>query len=129
MSDQQRARLAALERCVGSGDAAGQGHDVPHGQFGCRNDVGGRGIHDHDAGLGGCLDVHIVQTHTRAGDDLQVLGGRNGFCVDLGCGAHEDGVNICNRGQQLGAVRTVGLANFEIGTQGRNGCGREFFGQ
>ena len=39
------------------------------------DDVRGRSVHDHHAGLGGRADVHIVQPDAGAGDHVQVAGG------------------------------------------------------
>ncbi len=106
----------------------GAGDQQATGQLGSGDDVGGRGVDDHHAGLGGGGDVDVVQADARAGDDLQLLGDRQGLGVHLGGAADEDRVHIGDGGQQLGAVRTVAVADLEVRAQRVNGGGRQLFG-
>ena len=62
--------LAALERGVGRRDVARGGDQQTAGELGGGDDVGGRGVDDHHAGLGGGGDVDVVQADAGAGDDL-----------------------------------------------------------
>ena len=86
-------------------------------------------VDHHDAGLGGGLDVHVVQADAGAGDDLEVLGGGDGLGVHLGGGADQDRVDVGDRGEQLGTVGAVGLADFEVRAEGLDCGGRKFFGE
>ncbi len=71
----------------------------------------------------------MVQSDSGAGNDLQVLCRRDGFGINLGSRADENGIDIGDGFEQLGAVRSVGLTNFKVGTECRDGCRRELFGQ
>ena len=55
-----------------------------------------RGVHGHDALLGGGGKVHIVQAHAGAADDLELGGGFNDLRRDLGAAAHDQRVIILN---------------------------------
>ena len=105
-----------------------RGEQQADGELGGGDDVGGRGVDDHDAGLGGGGDVDVVEADAGAGDDLEVLGGGDGLGVDLGRGADEDRVDVGERGQQLGAVGAVAVADLEVGAERVDGGGRELFG-
>ena len=70
--------LAAAERGVGRADVAGRGEHQGDGELGGADDVGGRRVDDHDAGLGGGLHVDVVETDARAGDDLEATRRRRG---------------------------------------------------
>ena len=118
--------LAVLQRGAGGGNVAGQGQDVPDGQFSSGDNVRRRRVDHHDAGLRCSLDVHVVQPHTGACNDLQFLGCGNGLGIYLCCGANQDRVNVNNRGQQGCTVGSVCLADFKIRTQRLNGGGRKF---
>src|SRR5690606_21790244 len=120
---------AAPQRCVRCRNASGQEHDVAHGQFSGRDDVGSWSVGRHDASLGGCLYVYVVQAYAGTGDNLQVLCCGNCFCIYLGCRANEDCIYIGNGFEQLGAVRSVGLTNFKVGAECSNSCWGELFGQ
>ena len=121
--------LAVLEGGAGLRDVAGEAQDVAHGEFGGGDDVGRRGVDHHDTGLGGGLDVHVVQADAGAGDDLQVLRGGDGLGVHLGGGADQDGVDVGDGREQLGTVGAVGLADFKVRAKGLDCGGRKFFGE
>ena len=70
--------LAVLERRVRRGDVAGGGEHQRHRELGGADDVGGRGVDHHHAGLGRGLDVDVVEADTGAGDDLEQPGARPG---------------------------------------------------
>ena len=123
----ERFHSPSLSGGAGLRDVAGEAQDVPDGQFGGGDDVGGRGVDDHDAGRGGRLDVDVVEADAGAGDDLEVLGGGDGLGVHLGGGADQDRVDVGERGEQLGTVGAVGLADFEVRAEGVDCGGRKFF--
>ena len=86
-------------------------------------------VDDHDAGLGGGLDVDVVQADAGAGDDLEPAGRRR-------CASASTLVALRTRmastsaiaGQQRGAVGAVAVADLEVGAEGVDGGGRELFG-
>ena len=119
--------LAVLQRGVGRSDVARGGQHERHGELRGGDDVGGRGVHDHHAGLGGRLDVDVVEADTGAGDHLQLLGGGEGLGVDLGRAAHQDGVDVGDGGQEFGAVGAVAVADLEVGSERLHGGGAELF--
>jgi hypothetical protein len=108
---------------------AGQAQDVAHRQFGGGDDVRGGGIDNHHAGLGGRLDVNVVQADACTGDDFEVLGRGDGLGVHLRGRTDQDGVHVHDGGQELGAVGAVSLADFEVRAQGLDRGGRKFFGE
>jgi hypothetical protein len=120
--------LAALECLVGRGDVAGGGQQQADGELRGAGDVGGRRVHDHDTGLRGGLDVDVVEADAGAGDDLQLLGGRDGLGVDLGGRADQDRVDVDDGRQQGRAVGAVDGADLEVGPERVDGGGRELFG-
>jgi D-3-phosphoglycerate dehydrogenase len=120
--------LAVLQRGVGLRDVAGGGDEQAAGELGGGDDVGGRGVDDHHAGLGGGGDVDVVQAHTGAGDDLQLLGRGDGLGVHLGGGADEDGVDVGDRGQQLRPVGAVDVPDLEVRAERVHRGGRQLFG-
>ena len=48
--------------------------------------------------------------------------------VDLGGRAHQERVDVDDRGEQLGPVGAVAVPDLEVGTEGLHGCGAELFG-
>lgn len=120
--------LAVLQGGVGLRDVAGGGDEQTAGELGGGDDVGGRGVHDHHAGLGGGGDVDVVETDTGARDDLQLLGGGDRLGVHLGGGADEDRVDVDDRGEQLGAVGAVDVPDLEVRTERVHRGGRQLFG-
>ena len=121
--------LPVLEGGAGLRDVAGEAQDVADGQFGGGDDVRGRRVDHHDAGLGGGLDVDVVQADAGAGDDLEVLGGGDGLGVQLGGGADQDRVDVGDRGEQLGTVGAVSLADFKVRAEGLDCGGRKFLSE
>ena len=89
--------LAVLQRLVGGRDVAGRRQQQTYRQLGSRGDVGSRGIHNHDAGHCGGLDVHVVQTHSGTGDDLEAFGRSQRLLVDLGGRTDQYGVDVSQR--------------------------------
>ena len=63
--------LAVAQRGVRRADVAGGGEQQGDGELGGADDVGGRRVDDHDAGLGGGPDVDVVEADAGAGDDLE----------------------------------------------------------
>ena len=120
--------LPLCERRVRGGDVTGEAQDVPDGELGGRDDVRGRCVHDHDARRRGGLDVDVVEADARARDDLEVRRGRDRLGVDLRGGTHEDRVRLGECRQQRRAVGAVDDADVEVGPEGVDGGGREFFG-
>ena len=121
--------FAVLERGAGLRDVPGEAEDVADGQFGGGDDVGGGRVDHHDAGLGGGLDVDVVEADAGAGDDLEVLGGGDGLGVQLGGGADEDRIDVGDRREQLGTVGAVGLPDFEVRAKGLDRGGRKFLSE
>ena len=80
-------------------------------------------VDDHDAGLGGGLDVDVVEADTGAGDDLEVLRGGDGLGVDLRRGADEHRVDVGEGREQGAAVGTVDVADLEVRAEGVEGRG------
>jgi hypothetical protein len=109
-------------------DVTGEAQDVPDRELGRRDDVRGRCIHDHDAGRRGRLDVDVVEADARPSDDLELRCGRDRLGVDLRRRSHEDRVRVGEAGEQRGPVGPVDVADLEVGPQGVDGGGREFFG-
>jgi len=64
------------------------------------------------------VDVDVVKADTRAGDDLELGGGREHLGVDCGRRPHEQRVRVPHRGQQLLAVRAVDPADFYLVAEG-----------
>lgn len=95
-------------------DVAGDGQDERDRVLGGAGDVGGRRVDDHDAGLGGGLDVHVVQPDARSGHHAELGRARDRLRVHPGGAAHDQGVHLCEGGQELGAVGSVGVADLEI---------------
>ena len=120
--------LAVLQRGVGRRDVARGSQHQGDGELGSRDDVGGRGVHDHDAALGGGLHVDVVEPDSGPGDDLEPLGRGQRLGVDLGGGAHEDGVDVGDGRQQLGAVGPVAGADLEVGPECLDGGRAQLFG-
>ena len=120
--------LAVAQRGVGRADVARGGEQQADGELGGADDVGGRRVHDHHAGLGGGLDVDVVEADPGAGDDLEPRGRGERLGVDLGGGADQDRVDVDDRGEQLGAVGAVAVADLEVGAERLHGGGAELFG-
>ena len=117
-----------LQRGVRGRDVARGGEHQRDGQLGGGDDVGGRRVDDHDAGLGGRLDVDVVEADARAGDDLEPAGCRQRLGVDLGGGAHQDRVGVGDRRQQLAAVGAVAAPDLEVGAERLDGGGAQLLG-
>ena len=110
--------LAGRKRRVGGRDVACEAQDVPDGQLGSRDDVGGRGVDDHDARARRGLDVDVVEPDARAGDDLERWSGGEGLRVDPGRRADEHRVRVGERGEQRRTVRAIDVAHVEVGAEG-----------
>ena len=78
--------------------------------------------------VGRGLDVDVVESDAGARDDLQLRRRRDRLGVDLRRGAHEDRVRVGECVEQRGAVGAVDVADLEVGPEGVDGGGREFFG-
>ena len=98
------------------------------GELGGADDVGGRRVDDHDAGLGGGLHVDVVEADAGAGDDLEPRRGGERLGVDLGGGADQDRVDVGDRGEELGAVGAVAAADLEVRAERLDGGGAQLFG-
>ncbi len=120
--------LAALGRRVGVGDVPGEGEQVADGELRRGRDVGGGRIDDHHARSGRGGDVDVVEADTGTGDDLQLRGGGDRLGVHLGRGSDEHGAGVSESGEQRGPVGPVDAADVEVGAEGIDGGGREFFG-
>ena len=120
--------LAVAQRRVGRADVAGGGEHERDGELGGADDVGRRGVDDHHAGLGGGLDVDVVEADTGAGDDLEAGRGRERLGVHLGGRADQDRVDVDDRRQQLGAVGAVAVTDLEVGSERLDRGGAQLFG-
>ena len=120
--------LPLRQRGVRGRDVPGEAQDVPDRELGGRDDVRGRRVHDHHARRRGRLDVDVVEPHARACDHLELRRGGDRLGVDLRRGAHEDRVRVGDRLEQRGPVGAVDVADLEVGPEGVDGGGREFFG-
>ena len=117
------------ERRVRGRDAAGEAQDVPDGELGGRDDVRGRRVHDHDARGGRGLDVDVVEPDAGAGDDLEhAEPPRVASASILVAERIEHRVGVGERAEQRRAVGAVDLAHVEVGPEGVDRGGREFFG-
>ena len=116
--------LAALERRVGRGDVARAGEQQADRELGGADDVGRRGVDDHDAGRRRRRDVDVVEADAGAGDDLEPAGRGQRLGVDLGRAADQDRVDFGQRGQQRGAVGAVAAPDLEVGPERLDGGGR-----
>ena len=125
----ERFHSPSLSAADGLRDVAGEAEDVADGEFGGGDDVRRRGVHHHDTGLRGGLDVDVVEADACAGDHLEVLRGGDGFGVHLGGGADQDRVDVGDRREQLGTVRAVGLPDFEVRAKGVDRGGRKFLSE
>ena len=110
--------LAGGKRGVRGRDVAREAQDVPDGELGGRDDVGGRGVDDHDAGARRGLDVDVVEPDAGAGDDLERRSGGKGLGIDPGRGADEHRVRLGERGEQRRTVGAVDVAHVEVGPEG-----------
>ena len=79
-------------------------------------------------GLGRGLHVDVVEADTGAGDDLEPVGGGQRLGVHLGRGAHQDRVDVGDRGQQLRAVGAVAVSDLEVRAERLDGGGAQLFG-
>src|SRR5699024_8568529 len=78
---------AGLNGGVGAAEVPQRGEDKRDRELRGGDDVGGRGVDDHDARGGGAGDVDVVQAHAGAGDDTKLRGRGVHLRVDLGGGA------------------------------------------
>ena len=120
--------LAVLQGGVGGRDVASRGEHQRDGELGRGDDVGGRRVDDHHAGLGGGLHVDVVEADTGPRDDLQPLRRRERLGVDLRRGPHQDRVDVGDRREQLATVRAVAVTDLEVRAQRLDGGGAELFG-
>ena len=109
--------LALPQRGVRRADVAGGGEHQRDGELGGGDDVGGRGVDDHHAGLGRRADVDVVEPDTGAGHDLEPRRGGERLGVDGGGAADQQRVGARQRGQQLGAVGAVAVPDLEVGPE------------
>ncbi len=83
------------------------GHGEHHGEcvLGDRNRVAARGVHHQHAGLGGGIEIDIVDADTRAPDDAQLGRLLEDGLVYLHGGAHQQRVGL---GKVLGVFLGIG---------------------
>ena len=120
--------LALAQRGVRGADVAGGREHQRDGELGGGDDVGGRRVDDHHAGLGGRADVDVVEADARAGDDLEPRRRRERLGVDRGGAADQQRVGLRQRGQQLGAVGAVAVPDLEVGAELLDRGRAELFG-
>ena len=92
--------LAALERGVGAGDVAGGGEEQRDGQLGGGDDVGGRRVDDHDAGLVAAGTSTLSRPTPARATTLSLRRGGDRLGVDLGGAADDHRVGVGERGEQ-----------------------------
>ena len=119
---------AVGQRRVRGRDVAGERQDVPDGELGGGDDVRRRRVHHHHTGGGRRLDVDVVEADTGTGDDLEVRGRGDRLGIDLGGGTHQHGIRVGEGRQERGPVGAVHVPDLEVGPEGVDRCGREFFG-
>ena len=83
--------LSGFHAGVSHGDFAGDRHEEREGVLGGGDGVSAGGVHDHDAALGGCIDIDIVHANAGAADGFEVLGRGNDVGADLGLTADDEG--------------------------------------
>ncbi len=81
---------ARNERCMGLGHVACLGEQEGHRVLGCGDDVALGCIDHHDALLGGCTDIDVVEADASSSDDHEVVRNGEKFCGDLRCGANDE---------------------------------------
>jgi phosphoglycerate dehydrogenase-like enzyme len=117
--------LAVAQRRVCRADVPRRGEHQRNGELGGGDDVGRRRVHDHHAVLGRGLHVDVVEPDAGPRDDLEPLGSSERLGVHLGRGAHQDRVDLGDRGEELGAVGTVAVRDLEVRPEGLDGGGAE----
>ena len=119
-----------LQRGVRRRDVAGGGEHQRDGELGGADDVGGRRVDDHDAGLGGGADVDVVEADARRGRPpcSRVRGGRaprRRPWWRSGPGSRRR-----RRSPASSSARSAPLqrADLEVGAERLDGGGAELFG-
>ena len=116
------------ERGVRRRDVAGGGQQQPDGQLGGADDVRRRRVDDHHAGLGGRLDVDVVQPDAGAGDHPEVRAAAITSASTCGRAADEQRVARRRRRQQRRPVGAVAVSDLEVGPERVDGGRRELLG-
>ena len=120
--------LAVLQRLAGRADVAGRREHEGDRELGRGDDVGGRGVDDHDAALRRGLDVDVVEPDAGAGHDREPLGGGERLGVHLRRRPDEERVDVDDRGEELVAVGPVAVPDLEVRAQRVEGRGAQLFG-
>jgi hypothetical protein len=120
--------LPALQRCVGEGNAPGDGKQQSDRMLRGADDIRLRRVDHHHTGVGRGFDVDVVKADAGACDHLQLAGCRDRFGVHLGGAAHDDCIGLGQGGEQGGPVGAVDLADVEITAQQVDTGTGEFFG-
>ena len=75
-------------------DVAGARQQKGDREFCGRDDIGGWGIHNHHSGLGGGVDIDVVQTDPCASHHFEILCCSKGFSIDLRGRATQNRIDI-----------------------------------
>jgi hypothetical protein len=119
---------ALAQRGVGGRDVPGGGQEQRDGVLGGTDDVRRRGVHHHDATLGGGGDVDVVQADAGPRDHLQVRSRGQRLGVDLRGAADHDRRRVGECRQQGRPIRPVDVADLHVGAQHLQDAGGQLFG-
>ena len=109
--------LAPAHRGVGGGGLVGQREHQGDRLLGRRDGVAGRGVDDHDAGLGGGLEVDVVDADAGPADDDQAGGVGEDVGRDLDLAANQQRVVVADdRGELFGRQPDL-LVDFVVGAE------------
>jgi hypothetical protein len=95
---------------MGLRDVAGHRQQQRHRMFRRGDDVGLRGVADHHAVPGRCLDIDVVEPDPCARHDLQLRGGREDISIDVRLRTDHDRVVLRDDGEQI----VLGQAGLDI---------------
>ncbi len=114
--------LAGVQRGIRLGELAGQGEHQANGQLGHGNRIRARGVHYHDAAVGGRVSVDIVHAHSGPADDAQLGSMLQQGAVHLDRGADHERVSIGQLSGQPVLDLIVGY-DLPFGFAGKDGYG------
>ncbi len=126
--------LGGVHGGVGARDTARHGDHESDGKLGDRDCIGPGGVHDDDAGVGGGIDVDVVDSDARTTNDAQLRRGGQQLGVDLHGGADDERVGIGefgfkSAGTELGDLVGGDDIPIRLLLEDGEGCGRNFFSE